>query len=78
MKKLMFATALVASAAAFADGPLNAISFEGYTAGYTFTNGTAENDESGNAQSGTGYFYYQGEDDDNPQNLQYFSYAQAS
>ena len=30
MKKLMFATALVASAAAFADGPLNATSFEGY------------------------------------------------
>ena len=24
------------------------------------------------------YFYYQGEDDDNPQNLQYFIYAQAS
>ena len=65
MKKLMFATALVASAAAFADGPtaLNAISFEGYTAGYTFTNGTAENDESGNAQSGNGYFYYQGDQD---------------
>ena len=34
MKKLIFATALVASAAAFADGSLiNATSFEGYTAG---------------------------------------------
>ena len=47
MKKLMFATALVASAAAFADGPLNAISFEGYNANDTFTNGGAEKDEEG-------------------------------
>ena len=64
MKKLMFATALVASAAAFADGPLNAISFEGYTAGDTFVNGTAEKDETGTDKTPDGpYFYYQGDQD---------------
>ena len=62
MKKLMFATALVASAAAFADGPLNAISFEGYDAGDTFVNGTAEKGEDGNGSAGP-YFYYQGDSD---------------
>ena len=51
MKKLLFATALVASAAAFADGPLNAISFGGYSADATFTNGTAEKDEEGAADA---------------------------
>ncbi len=63
MKKLLFATALVASAAAFADGPINAISFEGYDAGDTFVNGDPEKAENGTAQSGFGYFYYDGEQD---------------
>ena len=66
MKKLMLATALVASAAAFAD-PINAISFEGYTAGFRFTNGQAEKEESpaGNAEDKqTGpYFLYFGDQD---------------
>ena len=63
MKKLMFATALVASAAAFAD-PLNAISFEGYDAGDTFTNGTAENEEDGNPKTAAnGYFFFEGDAD---------------
>ncbi len=73
MKKLMLATALVASAAAFADpavlqagspesmSALNAISFEGYTAGDTFANGDPEKDEEGTAQSGNGYFFYEGD-----------------
>ncbi len=62
MKKLMFATALVASAAAFAD-PLNAISFEGYDADDTFTNGDAEKNEAGNSMTGNPYFYFQGDAD---------------
>ena len=59
MKKLMFATVLVASAAAFAD-PLNAISFEGYTA----DNGTKVGNAAdvGGATAGM-YFYYQGDED---------------
>ena len=66
MKKLMFATALLASAAAFAD-PLNAISFEGYQAGFQFTNGQAEKEESpagnGGDKSVGPYFLYLGEQD---------------
>ena len=53
MKKLMFATALVASAAAFAD-PINAISFESYNAGDTLgANGASESND-----FGTGPFFY--------------------
>ena len=65
MKKLLFATALVASVAAFADAPtaLNAISFEGYTAGATFANGATEKGEDGNNKSVGPYFYYDGEQD---------------
>ena len=67
MKKLMFATALVASAAAFADvspTALNAISFEGYSADATFANGDTEKDESGNDKTSTGpFFYFDGEGD---------------
>ena len=65
MKKLLFATALVASAAAFADGPLNAISFEGYSADATFTNGTAEKDEEGviKSEAAYGYFFFEGDAD---------------
>jgi hypothetical protein len=61
----MFATALVASAAAFADGAtaLNAISFEGYAADATFTNGDAEKGEDGNDKSGNPFFYYDGDGD---------------
>ena len=64
MKKLMFATALVASAAAFAD-PLNAISFEGYSADATFTNGTAEKneDQSIKSEASYGYFFFDGDAD---------------
>lgn len=62
MKKLMFATVLVASAAAFAD-PINAISFEGYTAGDTFSNGGAEQAEGGGNKGAGPYFYFQGEGD---------------
>ena len=64
MKKLMFATALVASAAAFADPTaLNAISFEGYSENDTFTNGTPEKDEVGQDKSGNPFFYFDGEGD---------------
>ncbi len=64
MKKLLFATALVASVAAFADGPINAISFEGYTAGATFVNGADELDETSTSKTPDGpYFYYDGEQD---------------
>ena len=64
MKKLMFATALVASAAAFADpSALNAISFEGYSENDTFTNGTPEKDEAGEDKSGNPFFYFDGEGD---------------
>ena len=76
MKKLMFATALVASAAAFADPAvlqagsqesmtaLNAISFEGYTAGAGLgINGTAEMNEDGQSDKQKAYFCYQGEQD---------------
>ena len=61
MKKLMFATALVASVAAFAEGPINATSFEGYTAnGAVVSAGGGDVGESG----GTGnYFYYEGDTD---------------
>lgn len=63
MKKLLFATALVASAAAFADGPISAISFEGYTAGDTFANGGAEKGEDGNDKQAGPYFLYFGDQD---------------
>ncbi len=65
MKKLLFATALVASAAAFADGPtaLNAISFESYSADATFANGAAEKGEDGNDKTPGPFFYYDGDAD---------------
>ncbi len=65
MKKLMFATALVASAAAFADGPtaLNAISFEGYAADATFVNGAAEKEEGGGDKTPGPFFYFDGDGD---------------
>ena len=62
MKKLLFATALVASVAAFAD-PINAISFEGYTAGATFANGATEKGEDGNNKSVGPFFCYDGDSD---------------
>ena len=63
MKKLMFAAAIAASAAAFAD-PINSIGFAGYDLGATFTNGQAEKDESGNDKAATyGYFCFYGESD---------------
>ena len=61
MKKLMFATALVASAAAFAEGPLNAISFEGYSADAHVGNAADIPDASG-GDNGM-YFYFDGSDD---------------
>ena len=62
MKKLMFATALVASAAAFAN-PLNAISFEGYSADSPiFVNG-AEKTEAGD-QADHNFFYFDGTEND--------------
>ena len=58
MKKLMFATALVASAAAFADPTaLNANGFEGYTADSNVTVGDASD------PAGSMYFLYQGDSD---------------
>ena len=62
MKKLMFATALVASAAAFATNgtALNAISFEGYTADTGVGSGAGDIPEGGGA-TGTAYFWYEGE-----------------
>ena len=63
MKKLLFATALVATAAAFADGPISAISFEGYTAGFQFTNGQAEKDENGEDNPDSPFFLYFGDQD---------------
>ena len=65
MKKLLFATALVASAAAFADPTaLNAISFEGYATGNGLgANGTAEPNEDGQSDKGAAYFCYDGEQD---------------
>lgn len=65
MKKLLFATALVASAAAFADGEptaLNAISFEGYSAGATLVNGEGEQEEAGGDKT-YNYFCYIGDAD---------------
>lgn len=59
MKKLMFATALVASAAAFAD-PLNANSFEGYTAGVSVTNSQEVTDAGEPINS---YFTFDGDSD---------------
>ncbi len=58
MKKLMFAAALVASAAAFADDPINAVSFEdaNYANGKTFTNGDVEYNDQGSGK----YFYFDG------------------
>jgi hypothetical protein len=55
----MFAAAIAASAAAFAD-PINAISFEdnNYTLGKTFTNGDAEYNDAGDANSK--YFCFTG------------------
>ena len=62
MKKLMFATALVASAAAFADAPtaINATSFEGYSAGPVIA------DKGDVVESGAtgGYFCFTGGDSD--------------
>ena len=62
MKKLMFATALVASAAAFADAPtaINATSFEGYSAGPVIA------DKGDVVESGAagGYFCFTGGDTD--------------
>ncbi len=76
MKKLMFATALVASAAAFADPAvlqagsqesmtaLNAISFEGYAVNAGLgSNGTAEMNEDGQSDKQAAYFCYEGEQD---------------
>ena len=63
MKKLMFATALVASAAAFADAPtaINATSFEGYQANAAIVgNGGGDTGESG---ANANYFYYAGDTD---------------
>ena len=63
MKKLMFAAAIAASAAAFAD-PINSIGFAGYDLGAKFTSGQAEKDESGNDKEATyGYFCFYGESD---------------
>ena len=63
MKKLMFATALVASAVAFADGAtaINATSFEGYTAG-TAVIGTGGGDV-GEQGATANYFCYEGDQD---------------
>ena len=64
MKKLMFATALAASAAAFAAGqagPINAISFEGYSADATVGNAADIPDASG-GDNGM-YFYFDGDQD---------------
>lgn len=58
MKKLLFATAMVASAAAFAD-PINAISFELYTPGATFENDLVESNEYYSTSSDK-YFYFDG------------------
>ena len=64
MKKLMFAAAIAASAAAFAD-PINSIGFAGYDLGATFTTGQAEKDESGNDKAATyGYFCFLGGESD--------------
>ncbi len=61
MKKLMFATALVASVAAFADAAptaINAINFAGYATGATFQNYDPER----NSEENTGpFFYFQGD-----------------
>ncbi len=59
MKKLMFATALVASVAAFADTPtaINAVGFEGYNLGETFGNGKGETNEQGTGN----FFYFEGD-----------------
>ena len=63
MKKLMFAAAIAASAAAFAD-PINSIGFAGYDLGATFTNGATEKDESGIDKAATyGYFCFYGDSD---------------
>ena len=64
MKKLLFATALVASAAAFADGPLNAISFEGYdlTATDLTVGNKADSPDASGGDNGM-YFYFDGSDD---------------
>ena len=64
MKKLMFAAAIAASAAAFADTITNSIGFAGYDLGATFTNGQAEKDENGNDKAATyGYFCFYGDSD---------------
>ena len=60
MKKLMFVTALVASAVAFAD-PINAISFEGYSADATVGN-TADTPDTSGGDNGM-YFYFDSTDD---------------
>ena len=60
MKKLMFATALVASVAAFADAAptaINAVGFELYNLGDQFLNGTGEQNEQGTGN----FFYFEGD-----------------
>lgn len=60
MKKLMFATALVASVAAFADAAptaINAVGFEGYNLGEKFGNGKGETNEEGTGN----FFYFEGD-----------------
>ena len=61
MKKLMFATALAASVVAFAEGPINATSFEGYTADAAVVG--AGGGDVGESGVGANYFYYQGDTD---------------
>jgi hypothetical protein len=57
MKKLLFATAIAASAAAFAN-PINAVGFENYDVNDTFENGGDENNEVGGTDK---YFCFDGE-----------------
>ena len=66
MKRLMFATALAASVAAFGAAmatptALHAIGFEGYTNLAVFVNGDTEKEENGNDKSVGPYFYFDGE-----------------
>ena len=63
MRKLMLATALVASAAAFAD-PINAISFEGYTADTGVTVGNKGDTPDAQTGSNAAYFCYTDGDQD--------------
>lgn len=61
MKKLMFATALVASAVAFAD-PINSISFESYNGGETNLTGKSDIPDPGSIDDGM-YFLFEGDSD---------------